>query len=155
MKKRTLEKFIALVLCTVLAFSVTSTAFATGPSEVTSDSIDETVIAGLNNVVLVDDINVSNSDTIALGQMDVKMYDLGSLEAEQMVRIRAVWEPESEVLMIGLISAAVSDNCLYRATNGAVDIIKTISADGEYYLMVMNLSPITALTITELSVTVY
>ena len=155
MRKRAFEKMIALVLCTVLTFSVTSTAFATGPSEVSSDSIDEAVIAGLNNVVLVEDINVSNSDTIILDPMDIKMYALGSLEAKQVVRIQAKWTPISEVLMIGIISTAASENCLYRATNGAVDIIRTVPADGEYYLMMMNLSPASALIITGLNATVY
>lgn len=151
MRKRTLEKIIALVLCTVLAFSVTSTAFATGPSEDSSDSIDEAVIAGLNNVVLVDDVN----DTIVLDPMDIKMYALGSLEAKQVVRIQAKWTPISEFLMIGIISTTASENCLYRATNGVVDIIGTVPSDGEYYLMMMNLSPASALIITGLNATVY
>ena len=151
MRKRAFEKMIALVLCTVLTFSITSTAFATGPSEVSSDSIDEAVIAGLNNVVLVDDVN----DTIVLDPMDIKMYALGSLEAKQVVRIQAKWTPISEFLMIGIISTTASENCLYRATNGVVDIIGTVPSDGEYYLMMMNLSPASALIITGLNATVY
>lgn len=146
MKTKKFGKLIALALCVAMAFSMSATAFAAGPSENN---------AGYVGVETVETVAIEADDNSTLAPSTYKMYSLGELTAGQIVRIVATWEDSTYDLHIGLVLGGSTGTNLYVGTDGFVDIYTTIPKDGTYYLMIANPSTTETLTDIHWAVAVY
>lgn len=157
MKTKEFGKLIAFALCIAMAFSMSATAFAAEPSEVNTDNMGgETIAVGSDEGLAIAEIkNLDSSNTITLEKSTAKAYYIDKLTAGQIVRIEAKWSSSSLNLHIGIALGTSTGTNLYNGTNGSVDIYTTVPVDGDYYLIVANPSTSSAITITELTVTVY
>ena len=147
MKTKGFGKLIALALCIAMAFSMSATAFAAGPSEANTANVGGEPVAVHN----LD----SSDDVITLDASTAKVYYIAKLTAGQIVEIKATWNESNMNLHIGIALGTSTGTNLYNGTNGSVDILTTVPVDGDYYLIVANPSTSSKITITELTVTVY
>ena len=146
MKTKGFGKLIALALCVAMAFSMSATAFAAGPSEANLVNVDSEPVA----------VNTLDSSTdIILAASTAKVYYINKLTAGQIVRIEATWGKDNLNLHIGIALGTSTGTNLYNATGGTVDIVTKVPVEGDYYLIVANPSTSSAITITNLKVTVY
>ena len=150
MKAKNFGKLIALALCVAMAFSMSATAFATGPSEVNTGDVDYETVA-IGGGLSVAGINADGQ----LAPSTWEMYSIGERTAGQIIRIQASWYPKTANMHIGLIKAGATETNLYNGTDGSVDIVTTIPVDGTYYLMIANPSTATTLTDIHWTVSVY
>lgn len=155
MRKIVFGKIVALVLCTVMALSVTSTASAAGIEVHTQDFVEcKTMSATLNSFLGSGEIiNIYNSEKTTLKPFSATTLYIGELTAGQTVRISAIWTPMYLDLNIGLIRIGINEP-LFNATDGSVDFIAEVSRSGEYFLLLINPSQ-TTFTDVSLTVTVY
>lgn len=154
-KTSSLSKLIALALSLIMACSMSVSAFAAEvPDTVYSQNTEncEVITIDLDEILAETDVeNLNARASITLDASKAKLYNIGTLSANQTVTIKVVWTPSNYDLHIGLVKSTSSGGNLAVVSGGSATINATVSSAGTYYLMIANPSTTQNLTISTLS----
>lgn len=154
-KTSNLSKVIALALSLIMAFSMSASAFAAEVADITySQATDncEVITIDLDEILAETDVeNLNARASISLGASKAKLFNIGTLSADQTVTITVKWTPSNYNLHIGLVKSTSSSGNLAVVSGGSATINATVSSAGTYYLMIANPSTTQDLTISTLT----
>lgn len=153
-KTSKLSKLVAMVLCLVMACSMSAVAFAAEVCDVdyTQDNVNsEVVTIDLDEILANAEEFNPNARSISLESSSYKMYNIGSLTAGQNVVINVKWTPSNYALHIGLVKSSSSTGNLLSVTGGSASFTATVNSAGTYYLMIANPSTTKDLSISTLT----
>lgn len=153
-KTSKLSKLVAMVLCLVMACSMSVAAFAAEAADVgyaQENANPEVVTIDLDEALANAEEFNPNARSISLEASKYKMYSIGNLSAGQKVVINVKWTPSNYALHIGLVKSGSSTGNLLSVTGGSSSFTATVNSDGTYYLMIANPSSTKDLSISTLT----
>lgn len=153
-KVKNFRRSIAFLLCLFMTCSMSISAFAVEGVDVcyslnVQNGENATIDYGMGeNNNLIETSN--NRATISLPANETIAFRIGTLKADQTTTFRVDWSPIDSNLYIGLTNS-LSSYTLRAVSGGSILYSETVTSTDTYYLVIMNPSASTSVTLGNVS----